>query len=117
MKNTGLWIMLIIFSLIIGFLLGYIVAMQNPVQGLFNPSTQNQSNAVGSYKTDDWNGKSSALVIKQDGTCLYPTRKSGTWVQEGLNVIITLNYNGSVHNAELVEGGIILYGKFLEKVN
>ena len=118
MKNNLLWIFLVICVLIIGFLAGYLVAMQNPGRAILtdNGLRKNSSQAIGSYKSDSWNGGSAALVLKNDGTCLYPTGAYGTWTQENKKIKILLD-GASVHTAELVEGGIILHEKFFEKVN
>ena len=66
MKNNVLWIFLVICVLIIGFLAGYLVAMQNPGRAILtdNGLRKNSSQAIGSYKSDSWNGGSAALVLK-----------------------------------------------------
>ena len=126
MKKDILWIVIVILALIIGLALGYILGNNfsckdneslNKTPGTNSGANNNPaSSAVGSYKTESWNGKPSALVLKSDGTCHYPTGNTGTWSQDDSIVLITLDGNDSVHTAEIVPNGLLLHGHFFEKV-
>ena len=141
MKNGVLWVIIVILAMLLGFSVGYIVGDMNASQeNVYPVSTQDTiqepilpvddhietsseiitevtPSAVGSYKSDSWNGKSAALVLKADGTCLYPTGKSGTWTQEGTMIKITLNNGFDDLHVELVEGGVIVSTTFFEAVD
>jgi len=73
--------------------------------------------AVGSYKTDSWNGGSAALVIIADGTCMHPSGARGTWTQDGTTISILLAGDDRAFTAELVDGGVIMHAKFFERVS
>lgn len=107
MKNQALGVTFVVLALAIGILAGFILGQ--------NLEFDSQS-AVGSYKTDSWNGKSASLILKKDGTCKYPTGTSGTWTQEK-NIISIVLHGTDIHTAEVVENGILLHGHFFEKVN
>lgn len=124
MKKDVLWITICVFALIVGLCIGYIIGNNsaksvggdaNSTVHSFNNNAETNS-AIGSYKNDNWNGKSAALVLKADGTCLYPTGFSGKWVQDGTVITITLDGVEGIHLAEQVVGGIILHAHFFESV-
>ena len=127
MKNNVLLIILVILVFIFGLCAGYILGIKEGRRSNVssninsNLNLQNENNqitsAVGSYKNDSWNGKSAALVLKSDGTCLYPTGGTGTWTQNGNIIEIILNHDTGVHTAEIVPGGVILHEKFFELVS
>ncbi len=127
MKNNTLWIIITILALIVGLCVGYILGgnenQSTNTSSIANSNTNLQTeenqitSAVGSYKIDSWNGKTAALVLKADGTCLYPTGDNGTWTQNGSTIEIILDLNGGVHTAEIVPGGLILHEHFFEVVS
>ena len=111
---------LIIVGISVGFAAGFIV----------NDIIESER-VAGIYHSDNWNGKEATLVLNEDGTCRYPNGDTGTWTQEGNNIIIVLsrtkleNLGGTIgsgdgtstsyHTAFLVEDGVILYDNFFEK--
>lgn len=106
MKKKALGVVFVVLALVVGIFVGFILGQ--------NLEFDSQS-AVGSYKTDTWNGKSASLVLKKDGTCLYPTGASGTWTQEGDTITIVLR-GTDIYTAEVVDNGILLGRHFFEKV-
>ena len=105
-KTKNIIIVMLAATLFIGFFVGLLVGM----------NVEPSNSVVGTYKTDYWNGKSSVLVLNEDGSCFYPTGATGTWSQQGNQISIDLGDN-STHTAELVDHGIILHEKFFEKLD
>ena len=116
MKKDILWTVVVLLALITGFSVGYIFGDNRVLENSPISVFCQEDSAVGAYKTDSWNGKSGVLVLKEDGTCLYPTKSSGTWTQTGKNISIILNGDKEIYPAELVDGGIILCTTFFERV-
>ena len=116
MKNNSILIILLVIIfvlvLLVGLFAGYVIA--GGVNNSSNLESDTTPAAVGSYKTDSWNGKSAALVIKPDGTCLYPTGDTGTWTLSGNTISIKLTRDNRIHQAEIVPGGVILHEHFFE---
>ena len=124
MKKSSLCILFMILILVgisVGFAAGFIV----------NDIIESER-VAGIYHSDNWNGKEATLVLNEDGTCRYPNGDTGTWTQEGDNIIITLQISKLTgfpsstieegketvpryHTAFLVEDGVILYDNFFEK--
>lgn len=114
MSKQTLGIIFVALALVVGLLLGFIIGQNCSFDGQDREDIE--QSAVGTYKTDVWNGKPATLILKKDGTCHYPTGSSGTWTQD--KDIITINLNDSTYTAEaeIVDNGILLHDVFFEKV-
>lgn len=104
-KTKSIVASMLLATLLIGFFIGFLVGQ----------NIESTNSAVGTYKTDSWNGKSAALSLKKDGSCIYPTGETGTWSQDGDKITIVLG--DYTCTADLVEQGIMLRGKFFEKLD
>lgn len=108
-------VLLCVVSLIVGGIAGFIIGTQAPIE--------KENDFVGTYKTNTWNGKEAFLVLKEDGTCIFPTGDSGTWTVDNDEIIIDCPdlavpdlEVSSIRNASIVPNGIMLSGHFFEKL-
>ena len=104
-----------VVCLLVGGIIGFLLGNQNPVAA--------ENDFVGTYKTNTWNGKEAFLVLKEDGTCVFPTGDSGTWTVDNDKIIIDCPVLAipdanvsSIRNADVVPNGIMLSGHFFEKL-
>ena len=100
---------ILVFAILISFGLGTVFANKK----------NNKNDLIGVYQTDSWNGKVGTLVLYEDGTCQYPTRDSGNWTADEQIVYITLKNgdNTFVHEAKIMENGLVLHEAFFKKVS
>lgn len=85
-------------------------------------STKNITDApsvAGVYYTTDWNGEGATLLLNDDGTCKYAssstsTNPDSTWVKNNNRVIIDLH--GSIHEAIIINDGLLLHNALFQKV-
>lgn len=138
MKKINIVLICIIIALVSG-IIGFVIAMN------VNGSFKNESNFVGTYKTNTWNGKEAVLVLQKDKTMIHPMGYNGTWLIEAGKLYIEYDYidtfeqsadefvasfseenkqtsekNYMKHEKQeitIVEGGLMLSGHFFEKVN
>lgn len=137
MKKINIVLIFIIIALvsgIIGFLIGINV----------NGISKKESNLVGTYKTNSWNGKEAVFVLQKDKTIIHPMGYSGIWLIDDGKLYIEYDYIDTVaqsadevvamfskekkqtseknymkHEKQeitIVEGGLMLSGHFFEKV-
>lgn len=138
MKKINVFLICVIIALvssIIGFVIGINV----------NGNSKNESNLVGTYKTNEWNGKEAVLVLQKDKTMIHPMGYNGIWLMDAGKLYIEYDYIDTVaqsademiamfseekkqtsekkyekHEKQeitIVEGGLMLSGHFFEKVN
>ncbi len=138
MKKINMILICIIISLVSG-IIGFLIGMN------VNGNSKNESNLVGTYKTNAWNGKEAVLVLQKDKTMIHPMGYNGTWLIDAGKLYIEYDYIDTIaqsvdemvaefsrenkqindknymkHEKQeitIVEGGLMLSGHFFEKVN
>lgn len=138
MKKINMILICIIISLVSG-VIGFLIGMN------VNGNSKNESNFVGTYKTNAWNGKEAVLVLQKDKTMIHPMGYNGTWLIDAGKLYIEYDYIDTIaqsvdemvaefsreneqindknymkHEKQeitIVEGGLMLSGHFFEKVN
>lgn len=136
MKKINVVLICVIIALVSG-IIGFVIGI--------NRNSKNESNLVGTYKTNEWNGKEAVLVLQKDKTMIHPMGYNGTWLIDAGKLYIEYDYIDTVaqsademiamfseenkqtseknykkHEKQeitIVDGGLMLSGHFFEKVN
>ena len=124
MNKTNVILICIVVALlsgIVGFIIGINtkLSFDNSNNDTQLTETTDSKSIVGTYKTNTWNGKEAVLVIKEDGTMIYPTGQRCTWIYENGHLYIpstTEPGEEKRQELELVDGGIMINTHFFEKV-
>ena len=138
MKKINIVLICVIIALVFG-IIGFMIGIN--VNGI----SKNESNLVGTYKTNSCNGKEAVLVLQKDKTMIHPMGYNGTWLIDAGKLYIEYDYIDTVaqsademiamfseenhqqtseknymkHEKQeitIVEGGLMLSGHFFEKV-
>jgi len=120
----------IVLIVILIIALGVVTSLYIREKNLNEKSNKEEGQSViGTYFNENWNGRNATLVIKEDGTCKYPTGSTGTWTLEDGVIKINLGkidmtgvYPGGtiqddIHNASVMKNGVILHDHFFEKMD
>ena len=121
----------IIIALVFG-VIGFIIGLN------FKDSftlDKKEKDLVGTYRTQDWNGKEGIIVLNKDKTCVHPLGYTGTWFIEDDKLYMDVNFPTITSNKEkimfyetfektekkkievlVVEKGLMLSSKFFEKI-
>ena len=75
-----------------------------------NDTKEPQNEIAGTYRSDNWYGGISVIVIYDDGTCIGPFGKEGKWTVDGKTIHLVNE------DATIVPNGIMLRGIFFQKV-
>ena len=79
--------------------------------GQKSDSRDEKNQFVGVYYSNSWNGKPATVILREDGTGVYPTGANMTWVYADDKLLFTLDDNSnSVYEAFPAESGISLWG-------
>ena len=124
MKKINIVSICVIIALVFG-IIGFMIGIN--VNGI----SKNESNLVGTYKTNSWNGKEAVIALKSDKTMICPNG-SGTWTFEDGKLYIEYDFEvpqitedgrqeyKKSHNKQevtIVESGLMLSGHFFEKIS
>ena len=121
----------IIIALVFG-IIGFIIVLNITDSLALN---KKEKDLVGTYITQDWNGKEEIIVLNKDKTCVHPLGYIGTWFIKDDKLYMDVNFPTITSNKEktmyyetfektekkkieilVVEKGLILSSKFFEKV-
>ena len=89
MKKINIVSICVIIALVFG-IIGFMIGIN--VNGI----SKNESNLVGTYKTNSWNGKEAVLVLQKDKTMIHPMGYNGTWLIDAGKVYIEYDYIDTV---------------------
>lgn len=134
MNKTNMVLICIIVALvsgIIGFTVGINIKGNNVINSSSVSVKDEESDIIGTYKTNTWNGKEAIIALKSDKTMICPNG-SGIWSFEDGKLYIEYDFevpqiteNGQQeykksHNKQevtIVESGLMLSGHFFEKIS
>ena len=113
MNKTSIILLCVVVALVSG-IIGFVIGTKTIIC-----ESDNSSSVIGTYRTNSWNGEEAVLVIKEDGTLIYPTGQRATWIYEDNHLYIpaiTETGEEKRQELELVDGGIMINTTFFEKV-
>lgn len=131
MSKTNTILVCIIIALIsgiVGFIIGINVKNSYETNSILKKTSE--TDFVGTYKTNTWNGKEAVIALKNDKTMISPNG-SGTWeLKEGkIYIEYEIQIPSSIDNGKvdyktvqkkeevtIVENGLMLSGHFFELV-
>jgi hypothetical protein len=124
-------IICIIIALVFGSI-GFIIGFN--IKDSFSLNKK-EKDLVGTYRTQDWNGKEGIIVLNKNKTCIHPSGYAGTWYIENGKLYMDVDFPTIASNKEktlyyetfektekkkievlVVEKGLIFSSKFFEKI-
>ena len=127
-KNIIICIIIALVFGSIGFIIGF------NIKGSFSLNKK-EKDLVGTYRTQDWNGKEGIIVLNKDKTCIHPLGYTGTWYIEDGKLYMDVDFPTIEYNKEktayyetfektekkkievlVVEKGLMFSSKFFEKI-
>lgn len=122
-------IMVALISGILGFTIGININLNR--NNYSTSAKPEEESLVGTYKTNNWNGKEAVIALKSDKTMISPNG-NGTWLVENGKLYIEYDTQApqmtqdgqieykTIHKKQevtVVESGLIYNDKFFEKIN
>ena len=126
MKRINIILLCVVIALVFGFL-GFLIGIN--INDKLN-ITNLEKDLVGTYKTNEWNGKEAVLVLQKDKTMIHPNGYRGTWYIENEKLFVEYEidiptFEGNSQSTEttknkqeltIVSNGLLLNTHFFEKI-
>lgn len=86
------------------------------LSGLLYGCTSSKPSYEGIYWNSNWNGREATLILDENGGCKYPTTPNCEyWVEDDSIKLKLYGSDNDIHEAYVVDGGLILHDHFFEK--